>query len=72
MSIVVDFPAPFGPSSATVSPRGDRDVDPAHGADRPERLGEPVQLDPGRDCLPRRTLCQSGRVPISGDRPGPR
>ena len=34
MSIVVDLPAPFGPSSATVSPGRDRDVDPAHRANR--------------------------------------
>ena len=37
MSIVVDLPAPLGPSSATVSPRPIVDVDAAHGVDRPGR-----------------------------------
>ena len=37
MSIVVDLPAPFGPSSATVSPRRDRDVDAADSLHGPGR-----------------------------------
>ena len=35
MSIVVDLPAPFGPSRATVSPGEIDDVDSADGLDRP-------------------------------------
>jgi len=43
MSIVVDFPAPFGL---------DRDVDSPYGLDRPVGLGEIVQLDAGRAYAP--------------------
>ena len=52
MSIVVDFPAPFGPSSATVSPAAIVMSTSAHGLDdrvaRPERLDEATKLDTGR------------------------
>ena len=49
MSIVVDLPAPLGPSSAAVSPASDRDVDAAHRADRalraPVGLSQAVESD---------------------------
>ena len=60
MSIVVDLPAPFGPSSATVSPGAIEMSDVAHRLDAPmrraERLDQTAQLhtldgrrvDPGR------------------------
>ena len=62
MSITVDLPAPFGPSSATVSPGATVEVDPAHGPHRPgrarERLHEPVELH-ARDV--RRRSCSDHR-----------
>ena len=52
MSIVVDFPAPFGPRSATVSPGAIETSTPCDGPDdrvaRPERLDEATKLDTGR------------------------
>ena len=45
MSMVVDLPAPFGPSRATVSPGAIDEVDAAHGVDRAERLREAAQLE---------------------------
>ena len=51
MSIVVDLPAPLGPSSATVSPASIDDVDAAHGVHRAVALAQPRDLD--RAHLPR-------------------
>ena len=68
MSIVVDLPAPFGPSSATVSPGANRHVDAAHRVDRAARrlvgLLEAEQLDAGRAhalrLLPSASVASSG------------
>jgi hypothetical protein len=42
MSIVVDLPAPFGPSSATVSPAATETSDPANCGD--DAVRDPVRL----------------------------
>ena len=62
MSIVVDLPAPFGPSSATVSPGGDREVDAAHRAHRAR--GTRKTSSSPRSSIPPRP----SRAPASGDR----
>ncbi len=48
MSRVVDLPAPFGPSRATVSPGSIDEVDARDGLHRAVGLGEAAQLDAGR------------------------
>ena len=51
MSIVVDLPAPLGPSSATVSPGWIVEVDAADGLHRSVALHQPVQRRPSAHCL---------------------
>ena len=47
MSIVVDLPAPFGPSSATVSPGATATSIPRTARTSPNDFARPFKLDPG-------------------------
>ncbi len=64
MSIVVDLPAPLGPSSATVSPAVISNIDAAHRADRPVRAAK--GLDQAAELDLRRWFIRGSHRRVSG------